>query len=161
MYNKKTTLYVVNNSNVPVLTANDSSEFRTIKNILVPVYIHDINSSSFNFALNLSKSIDNCAITLLNINDPSFPPEVVERKHGDAYFNLSKSKKKNKNIHTAVIDSENIPEGIMEFIGTKVIDLIVLQTFSGNKEDVFHTKGSIAEELLQMTDCPVITIKTG
>ncbi len=156
---QKTTQYVVNNATVPVLTSDSSNEFKDIKNILVPVYLNKVNSLSFDFALNLSKKTDNCILTILNINNPSLPPEVVERKHGDAYFNLSKSEMKHENINTAVVDNESISGGIMDYMSSHEVDLIVLQTYLGNKKSVFHSEGSVAQDLLCMTECPLVTIR--
>ena len=158
---QKTTLYVVENSSAPVLTVDPSDEFREIKNILVPVDIHNIYSEAFNFALQIS-TIFKSEVTQLNIQnkyDKSLPPEVVERKHGDAYFKLA-GKDKNMKIKKVVIDMDNISEGILKYTDSNPVDLIVLQTFSGKKQDKFHSNGSVAERVLKKTDCPVLTIKT-
>ena len=66
---------------------------------------------------------------------------------------------KYNNIKTAVIDKTNITEGIMDYINNNETDLVVLQTYLGDKKEVFHAEGSIAEKLLQITDCPVVTIR--
>jgi len=158
---QKTTLYVINNSKIPVLSINHSAEFNGIKNVLVPVDINNIYSEGFNFAMKFSEAFNNCSITLLNIQnkyEAFLPAEVVERKHGDAYFKLSKSDIKNINIHSVVLDSENISDGIAEYADSNNIDLIILQTYAGQKQKIFHSYGSVAEQVLKQTNCPIITI---
>lgn len=157
---QKTTLYVVANTTIPVITVCQSNEFKDIRNILVPVDMYNIYSEAFKTASHIS-SVLKSDITHLNVqnrHDPSLPAEVVERKHGDAYFHLSKSYG-NKNINKVVLDAENISDGIIEYTNSHDIDLIVLQTFSGEKQNVFHSDGSVAEKVIEGTDCPVLTIK--
>ena len=156
---QKTTHYVIKNSTVPVFIADSSNEIRDIKNILVPVFQNQINSRSLKFALNIAGKIGNCSLTILNINNPSLTPEETERKHGDAYFNLSSSVIKNKNINTVVIDNESISGGIIDYVNDHETDLIVIETYLGDKKKVFHSEGSIAEEILKMTDCPLVTVR--
>ncbi|MGI9533823.1 MAG: universal stress protein [Thermodesulfobacteriota bacterium] len=159
---QKTTLYIINHSKIPVLTVNPSENINEIKTILVPTNKYNICSKAFNLACNISKKL-NTHIVQLNIlkkNDPTIPTEEVERMHGDVYFNLSKSEIENKNIESAVIDSENISKGIIEYTSSNEIDLIILQTYCGEKQEIFHSNGSITDKVIQQVKCPVITINS-
>ena len=157
---QKTTLYVVKHSQIPVLSTYQS--YGTIKNILVPTDIYNINSKAFEFAIMFSKIL-NSQITHLNIqngHDDKIPVENKEKKHGDAYYKLSKSDNKNKNIKSVVLDSKSITEGIIEYTNKNSIDMVILQTYLGEKEKIFRSNGSVAEKILQQVKCPVLTIKT-
>ena len=156
----QTTLHVIKNSQIPVLSTNQSID--TIKNILVPTDIYNIDSKAFEFANEFSKKLGS-SITHLNIqneHNDKIPVEEREKMHGDAYYKLAKIDFKNKNIKSLVLDSKDIAEGIIEYTNTNNIDLIILQTYSGDKDEVFHSNGSIAEKILPQVKCSVLTIKT-
>ncbi|MGI9534669.1 MAG: universal stress protein [Thermodesulfobacteriota bacterium] len=159
---QKTTLYVVKHSSIPVLVTNQSDKTTKIKNILVPTDKYNIGTKSFKLACNISEKL-NSRIVQLNIlkkHDPKIPAEVFERMHGDSYFNLSKSEVKNKKIESVVIDSESISDGITDYSNSNDIDIIILETYWGEKQDVFDSNGSVAEKIIQQVYCPVLTLKT-
>ena len=159
---QKTTLHVVKHSKIPVLSINQTYEIKEFKNILVPTNIYNIYSKAFDFA-NIFSKILNSRIIHLNIQKkpgPKIPVEVTERMHGDAYFKLFKSQKRDKNIKSVVLDSVSITDGIIEYTNTHKIDMIILQTFCGKRDEIFHSNGRIAENIIQKTKCPVLTIKT-
>ena len=159
---QKTTMYIVNHSSIPVLSVNPTDNVKEIKTILVPTDKYNIGSKALNLACNLSKKL-NTHIVQLNIlkkDNSKIPAEIIERMHGDTYFKLSKSEIENKNIESVVIDSENISESIIDYVNSNEVDLIILQTYSGEKKEIFHTENGVAKKVIQQVKCPVITIKT-
>lgn len=158
---QETTIYIVNHTSIPVLSINPLVNVKEIKTILVPTDKYNVGAKAFNLACSFSKKLKSHIVHLniLKSHDPKIPVEEVERMHGDSYFNLCKLEIEDKNIESVVVDSENISEGIIDYTNSNEIDLIILQTYSGEKQEVFHSNGSVTEEIIQQVSCPVITIK--
>ena len=159
---QKTTLHIIKHSTIPVLSVNQSEEVRGLKTILVPTDKYNLGSEAFKLALDFSDKLNSRIVHLciFKKSDPAIPVEVKERMHADTYFELCKSEAESNKIESVVIDSENISDGIIEYVNTEDIDLVVLQTFCGEKEKVFHSNGSIAENVVRHVNRPVITIKS-
>ena len=155
-----TAKYIIRNSPVPVLTVDNKIKHAGIKKIIVPTDIQNIKSKSLDFAGSLS-GVLNSRIIHLNIFDKQsqkVSAEDIERMHGNAYFALSEIDSKFKNIDSVVIDSDDVADGIIEYTVNNKPDLLIIQTYSGEKKSVFHSDSSIAEKIINEVDFPVLTI---
>jgi len=62
-----------------------------------------------------------------------------------------------ENIDVAVEASKNAWSGIIKFVNSKDIDLIVMMTYGGGKlKEEFI--GSVTQKVIQEAPCPVLTI---
>ena len=154
-------LKLIRQSNIPVITINPSFNRFDIKNILVPTSLYDLNSHDLRYALELSEFFK-CKIYHLNVLETAeynFPVELVSRYRGDAYSKIAQMDLDHKNIEPHVIESSNVYLGISEFVEEKNIDLIVMNTYRGEKGRQKDFIGSIAERVIQTALCPVISIR--
>jgi len=159
---QKTTLYIIKHSSIPVLSINGSESVKDINTILVPTDKYNVGSKAFRLANNFSKKLKSRIIQLniLKKNDPKIPVEAAERMHGDTYFKLCETETQNKKTESVVIDSENIGDGIIDYIYSNDIDLVILQTYYGEKQEIFRSNGSVAEKIIHKVERPVITVNS-
>ncbi|MGB7291606.1 MAG: universal stress protein [Thermodesulfobacteriota bacterium] len=157
-----TALKVLRKSNIPVLTAREDSRRSGIKRILVPTDQSRGLYRDFKYAIELSKSFG-ARIYLLNVvetGEQMFPLEIIEQMKGFCFRELNENIGKVKigeNIDVAVEASKNAWSGIIKFVDSKDIDLIVMMTYGGGKlKEEFI--GSVTQKVIQEAPCPVLTI---
>ena len=85
--------------------------------------------------------------------------ELVSRYRGDAYSKIAQMNLDNKNVEPCVIESRSVYSGISEFVKNNNIDLIIMNTYRGEKGQKKEFLGSISETVVQNANCPVITIR--
>lgn len=157
-----TALKVLRKSNIPVLTAREDSRRSGIKRILVPTDQSRGLYRDFKYAIELAKSFG-ARIYLLNVvetGEQMFPLEIIEQMKGFCFRELNENIGKVKigeNIDVAVEASKNAWSGIIKFVESKDIDLIVMMTYGGGKlKEEFI--GSVTQKVIQEAPCPVLTI---
>lgn len=157
-----TALKVLRKSNIPVLTAREDSRRSGIKRILVPTDQSRGLYRDFKYAIELSKSFG-ARVYILNVvetGEQMFPLEIIEQMKGFCFRELNENIGKVKigeNIDVAVEASKNAWSGIIKFVDSKDIDLIVMMTYGGGKfKDEFI--GSATQKVIQEAPCPVLTI---
>jgi nucleotide-binding universal stress UspA family protein len=158
-----TTLKVLRQSPLPVLTAREDGKSLDIKKILVPTDTSLRVSKSLKYAIELSKKFS-ATIYLLNIVEVGgydFPIEIIEQMRGFSFREVKENIGRvniTENIETCVEVAKNAWKGIIKFLDERDIDLVVMMTYGGGrfKEDFI---GSIAEKVIQEARCPVITMK--
>jgi nucleotide-binding universal stress UspA family protein len=158
-----TALKVLRRSPVPVLIARKNEGNISIKRILVPTDLYNIESQDLRFALDFSELSDAkiFSLSIIEIGDRKFPPEVVERLRGNAYNKLTQQINEagiSDKITTVVKTSKNALLGIIDFIQEKNIDLVVMNTYGGQKFRRGEFIGSVAERVVQESPCAVITV---
>jgi nucleotide-binding universal stress UspA family protein len=157
-----TALKVLRKSNIPVLTAREDSRRSGIKRILVPTDQSRGLYRDFKYANELSK-LFGARIYILNVvetGEHMFPLEIVEQMKGFCLRELKENIGKVKiseNIDVSVEASKNAWSGIIKFVDSKDIDLIVMMTYGGGrlKEEFI---GSVTQKVIQEAPCPVLTI---
>jgi nucleotide-binding universal stress UspA family protein len=157
-----TALKVLRKSSIPVLTAREDSRRSGIKRILVPTDQSRGLYRDFKYAIELSKSFG-AGVYILNIvetGEQMFPLEIIEQMKGFCFRELNENIGKVKigeNIDVAVEASKNAWSGIIKFVDSKDIDLIVMMTYGGGKfKEEFI--GSVTQKVIQEAPCPVLTI---
>lgn len=157
-----TALKVLRKSNIPVLTAREDSRRSGIKSILVPTDQSRGLHRDFKYAIELSK-LFGARIYILNVvetGEHMFPLEIIEQMKGFCFRELNENVGKVKigeNIDVAVEASKNAWTGIIKFVDSKDIDLIVMMTYGGGKvKEEFI--GSVTQKVIQEAPCPVLTI---
>lgn len=157
-----TALKVLRRSNIPVLTAREDSRRPDIKRILVPTDQSRGLYRDFKYAVELSKMFG-ARIYILNVvetGEQMFPLEIIEQMKGFCFRELSENIGKVKvgeNIDVSVEASKNAWSGIIKFVDSKDIDLIVMMTYGGGKfKEEFI--GSVTQKVIQEAPCPVLTI---
>ena len=157
-----TALKVLRKSNIPVLTAREDSRRSEIKCILVPTDQSRGLYRDFKYAIELSKSFG-ARVYILNVvetGEQMFPLEIIEQMKGFCFRELNENVGKVKigeNIDVAVEASKNAWSGIIKFVKSKDIDLIVMMTYGGGKlKEEFI--GSVTQKVIQEAPCPVLTI---
>lgn len=158
----RTTLKLIRQSEIPVLTINQEQSDIDIKNILVPTDLYNIHSEDFNYSVNLSNNFDNSKVFHLNVlgtAGTNLPAEVVVKLRGDTYDKIAKEDINYKNVEAKVVEAINPWIGIAEFAEKHYIDLIVMTSYSGKKGRRKDFIGSVAERVIQTVKCPVIIVK--
>jgi nucleotide-binding universal stress UspA family protein len=157
-----TALKVLRKSSIPVLTAREDSQRSGIKRILVPTDQSRGLYRDFKYAVELSKSFG-ARVYILNVvetGEQMFPLEIIEQMKGFCFRELNENIGKVKigeNIDVAVEASKNAWSGIIKFVDSKDIDLIVMMTYGGGKfKEEFI--GSVTQKVIQEAPCPVLTI---
>jgi nucleotide-binding universal stress UspA family protein len=157
-----TALKVLRKSSIPVLTAREDSQRSGIKRILVPTDQSRGLYRDFKYAIELSKSFG-ARVYILNVvetGEQMFPLEIIEQMKGFCFRELNENIGKVKigeNIDVAVEASKNAWSGIIKFVDSKDIDLIVMMTYGGGKfKEEFI--GSVTQKVIQEAPCPVLTI---
>ncbi|HEX9665179.1 MAG TPA: universal stress protein [Thermodesulfobacteriota bacterium] len=157
-----TALKVLRRSNIPVLTAREDSGRSGMKRILVPTDQSRGLYRDFKYAIELSK-LFGARIYILNVvetGEQMFPPEIVEQMKGFCFRELKENIGKVKigeNIDVSVEASKNAWSGIVKFVESRDIDLIVMMTYGGGKfRDEFI--GSVTQKVIQEAPCAVLTI---
>jgi nucleotide-binding universal stress UspA family protein len=157
-----TALKVLRKSNIPVLTAREDSRRSEIESILVPTDQSRGLYRDFKYAIELSKSFG-ARVYILNVvetGEQMFPLEIIEQMKGFCFRELNENVGKVKigeNIDVAVEASKNAWSGIIKFVNSKDIDLIVMMTYGGGKlKEEFI--GSVTQKVIQEAPCPVLTI---
>ena len=157
-----TALKVLRKSNIPVLTAREDSRGLGMKRILVPTDQSRGLYRDFKYAIELSKSFG-ARVYILNVvetGEQMFPLEIIEQMKGFCFRELNENIGKVKigeDIDVAVEASKNAWSGIIRFVDSKDIDLIVMMTYGGGrlKEEFI---GSVTQKVIQEAPCPVLTI---
>jgi nucleotide-binding universal stress UspA family protein len=157
-----TALKVLRRSNIPVLTAREDSRRSGIKRILVPTDQSRGLYRDFKYGIELSKTFG-ARIYLLNVVETGehlFPLEIIEQMKGFCLRELNENIGKVKigeSIEVAVEASKNAWSGIIKFVDSRDIDLIVMMTYGGGKfKEEFI--GSVTQKVIQEAPCPVLTI---
>jgi nucleotide-binding universal stress UspA family protein len=157
-----TALKVLRKSNIPLLTAREDSGRSGIKRILVPTDQSRGLYRDFKYAIELSKAFG-ARIYILNVvetGEQRFPPEILDQMKGFCFRELNENIGKVKigeNIDVSVEASKNAWSGIIKFVDSKDIDLIVMMTYGGGKfKEEFI--GSVTQKVIQEAPCPVLTI---
>jgi len=158
-----TALKVLRRSPVPVLIARKNEDKISIKRILVPTDLYNIESLDLRFALDFSElcGAKIFSLSIIEIGDRKFPPEVVERLRGNAYNKLTQQINEAgiaDKVTTVVKTAKNALLGIIDFIQEKNIDLVVMNTYGGEKFRRSEFIGSVAERVVQESPCAVITV---
>ncbi|MGI9533409.1 MAG: universal stress protein [Thermodesulfobacteriota bacterium] len=156
----RTVLKLIRQSHIPVITVNGSKKF-DVKNIVVPTSLYDLNSDDLKYALEISEYLKSKIYHLNVLENPEYnmPVELVSRYRGDAYSKIAQMNLDRKNVEPCVIESQSVYSGISEFVENKKIDLIIMNTYRGEKGRKKEFIGSIAESVIQTAKCPVITIR--
>lgn len=157
-----TALKVLRKSKIPVLTAREDSRRSEIKSILVPTDQSRGLYRDFKYAIELSK-LFGARVYILNVvetGEQMFPLEIIEQMKGFCFRELNENVGKvniGENTDVAVEASKNAWSGIIKFVDSKDIDLIVMMTYGGGKfKEEFI--GSVAQKVIQEAPCPVLTI---
>ncbi len=158
-----TALKILRRSPVPVLIAKKAEDEIGIKRLLVPTDIFNIDSRDLRFALDFSElsGAEIFSLNIVEIGDRKFPPEVVERLRGNAYSKLTQQINEAgmaDKVTTVVNTAKNALLGIVDFIQEKNIDLVVMNTYGGEKFRRTEFIGSVAERVVQESPCAVITV---
>jgi nucleotide-binding universal stress UspA family protein len=157
-----TALKVLRKSKIPVLTAREDSGRSVIKRILVPTDQSRGLYRDFKYAIELSKMFG-ARIYILNVvetGEQLFPLEIIEQMKGFCFRELKENigaVKISENIDALVEASKNAWNGIIKFVDSKDIDLIVMMTYGGGKfKEEFI--GSVTQKVIQEAPCPVLSI---
>jgi nucleotide-binding universal stress UspA family protein len=157
-----TALKVLRRSKIPVLTAREDSGGEGIKRILVPTDQSRGLYRDFKYAMELSKMFG-ARIYIFNVvetGEQMFPLEIIEQMKGFCFRELKENIGKVKvgeNIDISVEASKNAWNGIIKFVDSKDIDLIVMMTYGGGKfKEEFI--GSVTQKVIQEAPCPVLSI---
>lgn len=157
----RTTLKLIRNSNIPVLSAEDSERDFRLKRVLVPTGLYDIHSKDFQYALKLSEQFG-CKIYHLNVINTArlnLPAEVINQMRGDIYSKIAVMDVKFKNVEPVITESVNPPIGILEFVKERDIDLVVMLSYTGKRRRSDEFIGSVAHKVVQESTVPVILMK--
>ncbi|NIP30676.1 MAG: universal stress protein [Candidatus Dadabacteria bacterium] len=153
---------VLRNSNTSTFINSYDFKKKNFKKILVPTDIFDIMSKDISYARELAYKY-NAKIYLLNVvevGDHKYPAEVIEKLRGDSYNYLSEKLLKEKdmnNVEPRVRVAHNAWIGIRDFIEEEKIDLVVMMSYGGKKIRS-EFLGSVAEKVIEHSQCPVITL---
>ncbi len=175
MLTGRTTLRVLRESSVPVLTVSGKDREGTveIRNILVPLYISHKVDTALNYAIDLAERINaNIAVVYVftsNTSDYEIPSGTLEDLFTLCSNKLAKRIKKIKikygilnkeapklEINTEVIQGINPSIAIVDYISSKNIDLIVINTCG--RKGIKKVLGSVTEKVIQESLCPVLVL---
>jgi nucleotide-binding universal stress UspA family protein len=175
-----TTLRVLRESNIPVLTVRkrDEKGAVNISNILVPLNIDEKVDSAINCAIDLAERIEaNISamyvfkLSIYDYSDYGIHSSVMEVLMNDSSKELEKrieeiklrrgSRKKGVKkleISTEMIQRLNPSVAIVDYASSKNMDLIVINTHrrKGVKRFIL---GSVTEKVVQESLCAVLTLK--
>ena len=159
-----TALKVIRRSPIPVMVARKKPGPIKIENILVPTDLYNIASRDLLFTVELAEHLDLnvTSLNIVEIGNRKYPPEVVERLHGNSYSNLTRKINEAElgiKINTVVKTAKNACKGIIDYASEKDIDLIFMNTYGGEEFRREEFIGSVAERVIQEAPCPVITVK--
>jgi len=172
-----TTLKVLRESSVPVLAVKkrDKEGAIDIRNILVPLDATENVNSALKYALDLAERISAIVSVLyvfrLGIYDYGVPPSVVEDLAKPASDELVKRVEEVKlkrgirqrevtklEINAEMIEGINPFVAIVDYASNKKSDLIVINTH-GRKGIKKFILGSVTENVIQESPCPVLALK--
>jgi len=146
---------VVRNAKCPVLTLKEEISLSSINNI---VFASSLKNNDKELAAKLKEiaNLSNAKIHLLKVNTPNnFESSSTTYRQMDEYLK-NKGLEAEKHIHNGI----NEEEGILEFAKEKNIDLIAMGTH-GRKGLMHLLSGSIAEDVVNHSKRPVLTLKLG
>ncbi len=165
------TLKILRNSKCPVLTVPNTKRKGKykVKKILLPIDICEKNYNSLKYALDIVKKTGS-QITIIYIlssphNVKDIPPKVMNEIVNGAQNELNilvksiKEKNKNININKKLVLGLSPSTSILKYAKKNKFNLIILN--SNDKvglERLFL--GSVAEEVIRGSHCPILTIKT-
>ena len=99
-------------------------------------------------------------LNVVETGEHEFPPEIVDQMKGFCFRELSENIGKAKiaeNVDVSVEVAKNAWRGIVKFVSSNDIDLIVMMTYGGGKlREEFI--GSVTQKVIQEARCPVLTI---
>lgn len=182
-----TTLRVLRESRIPILSAKKKDEENrgSIRNILVPLDVSEKVDSALMYAIKLAEKINaNISVVYVFRLDayayqiPSgaisaspfeIPPSVFgtfEDLAKISYDKLAKrveeiklkSRASNLEINAEVVQAMNTSVAIVDYASSKNIDLIVINTHARKGMRRLFL-GSVTEQVIQESDCPVLALK--
>jgi len=159
-----TTIKVLRESSIPVLTTKYNKGRIGIREILVPVDFSKMRSDVLEYPINLAQKFK-AKIHLLNVfelnNFDKYPKQFLDILKTPFIEEIEKlaSKVPSKGvlIEPKVIVAPNAWRGIVDFVGKEDIDLVVIPTH-GRKGISRFFLGSIAERVIQEAPCSVLSI---
>jgi nucleotide-binding universal stress UspA family protein len=146
---------VVRNAKCPVLTLKEEISLANIDNI---AFASSLKTDDNELAAKIKEiaHLSYAKIHLLKVNTPNnFESSSTTYKRMDEYMK-NNGLEAEKHIHNGI----NEEEGILEFAKEKNIDLIAMGTH-GRKGLMHLLSGSIAEDVVNHSKRPVLTLKLG
>jgi nucleotide-binding universal stress UspA family protein len=166
------TLKILRKSESPVLTVPNtkrSGKYK-VEKILLPVDISEKNYKSLEYAIDIAnKTGAHISIIYIlsiphNINEipPNVMDEIVEGSNRELLDLLAKSRGKNKklSISKKLIISLSPSTTILEYAKKNNFNLLVMNSHNKRNLERFFL-GSVAEEVIRGSGCPVLTIRPG
>ncbi|WKK79182.1 universal stress protein [Marivirga arenosa] len=146
---------VVRNAKCPVLTLKEEISLASIDNIVFASSLKNDDKELANKLKEIAK-LSYAKIHLLKVNTPNnFESSTNTNKRMDEYMK-NNGLEAEKHIHNGI----NEEEGILEFAKENNIDLIAMGTH-GRKGLMHLLSGSIAEDVVNHSKRPVLTLKLG
>jgi len=166
------TLKILRKSERPVLTVPNtkrSGKYK-VEKILLPVDISEKNYKSLECAIDIAnKTGAHISIIYIlsiphNINEipPNVMDEIVEGSNRELLDLLAKSRGKNKklSISKKLIINLSPSTTILEYAKKNNFNLLVMNSHNKRNLERFFL-GSVAEEVIRGSSCPVLTIRPG
>jgi nucleotide-binding universal stress UspA family protein len=153
---------VLRNSTIPILVTKKESGKLNLKKILVPTDFSEQEEVERDYAWEIAKGFD-ADITLLHIlelHDYEFPPRVLEEMLDSVLKKLKQRKRREKEdikITEDVTRAIDAPVGIVDYVETNKIDLIVISTCAQSKLERFLL-GSTTEKIISHSPIPIFAI---
>jgi nucleotide-binding universal stress UspA family protein len=153
---------VLRHSRVPILITKKKSGKPKFKRILVPTDFSDQEEVERDYAWKLAKGFGS-GITLLHVlelHDYDFPPRVLEEMLDSVLKRLKQRKRQEKEdikISEDVTRAIDAPVGIVDYVDTHRMDLIVISTCAQSKLERFLL-GSTTEKVISYSPIPIFAI---
>ncbi len=153
---------VLRHSPIPILITKKKSGKPKFKKILVPTDFSEQEEVERDYAWKLAKGFD-ADITLLHIlelHDYEFSPRALEEMLDSVLKKLKQRKRREKEDFKIIEDvtrAIDAPVGIVDYVDTHKIDLIVISTCAQSKLERFFL-GSTTEKVISYSPVPIFAI---
>lgn len=162
-------------SPVPVFTAHKDMEIHGIRRILVPVDFSDFSRTLVGSALEIARVFD-ARVHLLHVLErltvtsfrwmsenawPYFKMDEDLRARVTGMLRDLTETPDDPRLAYEVVKAPHAYEAVIEYAGTRKMDLIIMGTRGFSKFDYFWLWGSTAERVLRLATCPVLTERVG
>lgn len=157
-----TALKLLKNSDIPILIVGGTLYSENIENVLLPTDVFQFAKKDVDYAREISGKFKS-KIHFFNVvetGDHKIPVEVIESMKGSSYNSLAEyidKQKLGKRFSPVVRVAKNAWMGINDYVNDNNIDIMLLNTYGGNKIRTEHI-GSIAVKVIEHSICPVMAI---
>lgn len=153
---------VLRSSPVPVLATKKSRGKPVFKKILVPTDFSEQEEVERDYAWELARGFnaDIMLLSILELHDHNFAPRVVEGMMDVLRDRLSQRKQREKEefkVKEDVFPAINASAGIVDYLETHKVDLIVISTCGQSRLERFFL-GSTTEKVIAYSSTPVFAI---